>query len=173
MRVIFHAGVWDLFHTGHLSVLERSRALGDMLIVGVLTDDGAAAYKPRRPVIPQNERLAIIRSLRCVDAAFLQPGTDPSPLLESLAAIGRCPAALVHGDDWTELREGSETLERLGIELVLLPYGGGDGTTGIIERIRSPSAAGSARPRSDRPTVPTRPLVAPPRPPLPRDGAVL
>lgn len=136
MRAIYHAGVWDLFHAQHLSILERSRDLGDVLIVGVLTDDGAAAYK-RRPVIPQDERLAIIRGLRCVDAAFLQPGTDPSPVLEALAAIDRCPTAMAHGDDWTELREGGETLERLGIELVLLPYGDGPGTTGIIERVRS------------------------------------
>src|SRR5690606_26928530 len=58
MRIVYHAGVWDLFHAGHLRVLEQSKKLGDVLIVGVVTDDGAAAYKPRRPVIPQHERLA-------------------------------------------------------------------------------------------------------------------
>lgn len=147
MRIVYHAGVWDLFHAGHLSVLERSKALGDLLVVGVVTDDGAAAYK-RRPFIPQDERLAIVRALRCVDAAFLQPGTDPSPVLEALDALGLRPAVMAHGDDWSELREGMDTLERLGIELVLLPYGEGTGTTGLINRIRGtdPLAGISLRP---------------------------
>jgi glycerol-3-phosphate cytidylyltransferase len=136
MRIVYHAGVWDLFHAGHLSILQRSKELGDVLVVGVVTDVGAAAYKPRAPVISQDERLRIVSALECVDAAFLQPGTDPSPVLEALAAVGVCPSVMAHGDDWSELREGNDTLERLGIELALLPYGNGDGTTGIIRRIR-------------------------------------
>jgi cytidyltransferase-like protein len=134
-RVIYTAGVWDLFHAGHLQVLEASRRLGDLLVVGVLTDDGAAAYK-RRPVINQADRLRIVAGLRCVDAAVLQPGTDPSPVLDALAALGLRPEAMTHGDDWRELREGMGTLERLGIRLELLPYGPGPGTTGIIQRIQ-------------------------------------
>jgi glycerol-3-phosphate cytidylyltransferase len=136
MRVIYHAGVWDLFHAGHLDILERSKALGDLLVVGVVSDEGAAAYKDRAPVVSQDERLRIVSALRCVDAAYLQPGTDPTPVLELLAAQGDCPRAMVHGDDWRALREGQGTLDRLGIELVLLPYGPGRGTTGLIERIR-------------------------------------
>lgn len=135
-RIVYHAGVWDLFHAGHLQALEASRGLGDMLIVGVVTDLGAAAYKARSPVIGEAERLRIVSALACVDAAFLQPGTDPTPVLLALDALGLRPAIMAHGDDWSELREGSETLRRLGIEWRTVPYGDGAGTTGLIERIR-------------------------------------
>jgi glycerol-3-phosphate cytidylyltransferase len=121
-RVVYTAGVWDQLHAGHLNILRRSKALGDLLAVGVLTDIGTAAYKPRPPLYNEHARLEIVRSLSFVDAAFLQPGTDPSPVLLALNALGLRPAAMTHGDDWTRLKEGGETLEQLGIELVLLPY---------------------------------------------------
>lgn len=143
MRVIFTAGVFDLLHDGHLQFLRASKALGDVLVVGVLTDKGAAAYK-RTPVMDEGVRLELIRSLQFVDAAFLQPGTDPSAVLFALRGIGMTPAVMTHGDDWSTLREGNETLRVLGMELVLLPYGKGGGTTEIIERIRT--TAGRATP---------------------------
>jgi glycerol-3-phosphate cytidylyltransferase len=130
-RIVYTAGVWDLFHVGHANVLERSRKLGDVLIVGVLTDLGAAAYKPEPPVWNEHVRLEMVRSLDFVSAAFLQPGTDPSPVLRSLCGLGLCPHVMTHGDDWTELREGNETLVELGIELELLPYTPGVSTTTI------------------------------------------
>ena len=139
MRIVYTAGVWDLFHEHHLSLLERSRALGDRLVVGVVTDEGTAAYKPEPPVNREHHRLRVIQGLRCVDAAFLQPGTDPSPVLRALAAVGVVPEVMTHGDDWSELREGNETLAELGIRLVLLPYGLGGGTTAIKARIRGSS----------------------------------
>lgn len=129
-RVIYTAGVFDLFHAGHLALLEASKAgagIGGRLVVGVLTDDGAAAYKPR-PIHHEHDRLALIRSLECVDAAFLQPGTDPSPVLRALVALGVRPAAMTHGSDWSELREGMATLQELGVEYVTIPLierGGG------------------------------------------------
>src|SRR5690606_5599488 len=72
MRVIYTAGVWDLLHTGHIRFLQASRALGDRLIVGVVSDDGAAAYK-RRPIISEHDRFAMINALSCVDIAVRQP----------------------------------------------------------------------------------------------------
>lgn len=145
MRIVYTAGVWDLLHLGHLRFLAASRALGDYLIVGVVSDDGAEAYK-RRPIQDQDTRLAILRSMRCVDEAVLQETTDPSPVLRRLAADGRRPAMMTHGDDWPRLLIGHETLAELGIEWRLLPYGGGSGTTGIIRRIQnSARARGRAR----------------------------
>ncbi|MFW6030998.1 MAG: adenylyltransferase/cytidyltransferase family protein [Myxococcota bacterium] len=137
--IAYHAGVWDLLHVGHVRVLQASKAHCDVLIVGVVTDDGAAAYK-RRPIVPEHERLELVRELSCVDAAFLQPGTDPTPVLEDLHRLGVTPDEMHHGDDWSELREGAATLQRLGIDLRLLPYGDGPGTTGLIERIRAREA---------------------------------
>lgn len=137
MRVIYTAGVWDLLHTGHIRFLQASRALGDRLIVGVVSDDGAAAYK-RRPIISEHDRFAMVNALSCVDIAVRQPGTDPTPVLDMLVGDMGIPiVAMTHGDDWSELREGNKTLERYGIRLVLLPYGSGKGTTGIIHEIRT------------------------------------
>lgn len=139
MKVVFTAGVWDIFHTGHLSMLERSKCLagpGGKLVVGVVTDLGTAAYKPEPPTINEHHRLRIIQAIECVDAAFLQPGTDPSPVLRALAALGCTPDLMTHGDDWSELKEGGETLEELGVELMLLPYTPDVCTSEIRDRIR-------------------------------------
>lgn len=129
-RVIFCPGVFDLLHQGHLNILRASRELGDVLVVGVVSDRGAEAYK-RRPVQDEQTRLEVIKALRIVDAAYLQPTTDPSGLLE---VIRPRPSILTHGSDWSRLREGHATLARLGIKFVRLPYTEGISTGQLIER---------------------------------------
>lgn len=128
-------GCFDLYHEGHRAILQRAKALSGMLIVGVLTDDGAAAYK-RRPIQSELTRLGNVRDLRYVDWAVLQPGTNPTSTLQRLAALGYKPDVLFHGDDWTELREGHADLARLGIAFQLLPYTHGVSTTATIERLQ-------------------------------------
>lgn len=136
MRIVYAPGCFDLLHRGHRRFLQQSKALGDFLVVGVLSDPGVAAYK-RWPIQSQEERRGNVADLRYVDLTVLQEGTDPSPVLDRLAYLGLKPDVLTHGSDWTELREGNETLRRLGIELRIVDYGTGGGTTGIIERIRA------------------------------------
>jgi len=128
-RLIYTAGVWDLLHRGHLNLLRRSRALGDVLIVGVVSDDGAAAYK-RRPIQDEETRLAVMRALRMVDFAVLQPTTDPTPILEVFR-----PHVMTHGDDWDRLREGNDTLALLGIDFMTLPYTHGVSSTDLIREL--------------------------------------
>jgi len=115
-RIIYTAGVFDLLHTGHRNLLQRSKTLGDMLVVGVVSDAGAEAYK-RRPMQDEQTRLGNIRDLRYVDFAVLQETTDPSPVLRVIQ-----PTIMTHGDDWSALLEGNDTLAELGIRLILLPY---------------------------------------------------
>lgn len=127
--IIFVPGVWDLLHAGHLTLLHRARALADVggrgiLVVGVVSDAGVHAYKGRMPLQNAQLRVQNIGRLGFVDVVELQRTTDPTPLLERFR-----PHALVHGDDWTKLREGHQTLKRLGIEFVLLPYTPGVSTT--------------------------------------------
>jgi cytidyltransferase-like protein len=129
-RIIYTAGVWDLLHTGHLNILERSRALGDVLVVGVVSDAGVEAYKGRRPVQDERTRRAVVESLACVDLALIQPTTDPSPILEVLH-----PAVMTHSDEWERLREGHGTLERLGIEWITIPHTPEVSTTRIRARM--------------------------------------
>lgn len=123
-RVVMTSGVFDLLHRGHLNLLWRAKALGDFLVVGVVSDAGAAAYKGQVPIENVQQRIRNVERVRCVDAVALQSGTDPSELLERFR-----PDILCHGDDWTRLRAGQETVERLGIEWVLLPYTPGVSTT--------------------------------------------
>jgi bifunctional ADP-heptose synthase (sugar kinase/adenylyltransferase) len=98
----------------------------DKLVVGVVSDDGTEAYKHVRPFRNQDTRLRIIHALRCVDFALPQETTDPTPVLRALR-----PHVLFHGDDWSALKEGNETLAELGIEFVLLPYTPGVCSTDI------------------------------------------
>lgn len=116
-RVIMASGVFDLLHRGHINLLWRARQLGDVLMVGVVSDAGTEAYKGRRPVDPESARLANVQRLPFVSHAEIQHGTDPSALLERWR-----PDILVHGDDWSTLKAGQETVERLGIKWLLLPY---------------------------------------------------
>lgn len=133
-RVIYTAGVFDLLHRGHLNVLRKSRAMGDILIVGVVSDDGAEAYK-RRPIQDEATRLAVINALHMVDLAVIQPTTDPSSTIEWLIPRWGVPIAMTHGSDWDQLREGNATLDRHGIRFVRIPYTQGVSTGAIIERI--------------------------------------
>jgi glycerol-3-phosphate cytidylyltransferase len=89
-------GTFDVFHVGHLRLLERARALGDELVVGVSTDALNIAKKGRPPVFPQDERLALLAALRCVDAVFLEESLERKReyLLAHRADV------LAMGDDW-------------------------------------------------------------------------
>jgi rfaE bifunctional protein nucleotidyltransferase chain/domain len=117
MRVIYTAGVFDLLHRGHLNMLWASKQLGDVLVVGVVSDAGARAYKGRLPIENSQQRIDAIAQLGFVDMVVLQQTTDPTPVLERVR-----PDAMTHGDDWQQLREGHETLVRMGVEWVLVPY---------------------------------------------------
>jgi cytidyltransferase-like protein len=69
---IYTSGVFDLFHAGHLEALQKAKALGDYLLVGVATDEDAASYK-RTPVIPYAQRCQILASINSVDAVICGP----------------------------------------------------------------------------------------------------
>lgn len=123
-RIVMASGVFDLLHRGHINLLWRAKSLGDVLVVGVVSDAGTFAYKGRYPAHSFDTRKQAVERLGFVDAVLYQRGTDPTPLLERIQ-----PDILVHGDDWSRLKEGQETVERLGIEWVLLPYTEGISTT--------------------------------------------
>lgn len=73
-RHVLALGVFDLFHVGHLRYLQHARAQGSQLSVAVCTDAFCQQLKNRTPVVPQAQRLEIVRGLACVDRADLQPG---------------------------------------------------------------------------------------------------
>ncbi|MEN9389976.1 MAG: hypothetical protein RLZZ283_76 [Candidatus Parcubacteria bacterium] len=74
LRIVLTSGTWDLFHIGHAEYLKRAREHGDLLIVGVDSDEKVKARKgPHRPVVPENERVEILCHLRHVDVVTLKP----------------------------------------------------------------------------------------------------
>lgn len=89
-------GTFDLFHVGHLNILRRAKELGEHLIVGVSTDDLNMSKKGRFPIIPQDERLELVRACRYVDDVFYEESLEKkgSYILEHGADC------LVMGDDW-------------------------------------------------------------------------
>ena len=129
-RIVFTSGSWDMLHIGH--VLERSRALGDMLIVGVSTDELIKEYKGMPPVIPFDERLRLVQALGCVDMAVKQT------ILTEIAQLQQYNVDIVTiGDDWKDKHlDGLEWMKaQPGKEVVYLEYTPGVSTTKIKKNI--------------------------------------
>jgi len=128
VRNIITFGTFDVFHVGHLNILERAAELGDRLIVGVSTDALNFSKKQRNPVYDQDERMRIIRSLRCVDEAFFEES------LEKKAAYLREYRAdvLVMGEDWKGKFDHYGSI----CEVVYLTRTPSVSTTAVIEKIR-------------------------------------
>jgi len=128
-KTAFIGGVWDLFHVGHLNILERAAKLGK-LVVGVLTDEAAERYKPS-PVIPFEERKRIIESLRVAKTVVMQRDQNP---VQDLEKIGVIPDYIIHGTDWTRC-PGDDWVRSKGGKVIFLPYTSGVSTSEIKDRI--------------------------------------
>ncbi len=120
----------DLLHVGHLRAMQQAKALGDYLIVGVLTDEAIEKYK-RKPIIPFDERAELFASLKCVDRVVMQEDVDPTENLKVLR-----PDVLVHGDDWEEDFPGAKYMRSIGGKVIRTKYYQAQSTTKIIEQIR-------------------------------------
>jgi D-beta-D-heptose 7-phosphate kinase / D-beta-D-heptose 1-phosphate adenosyltransferase len=131
-RIVFTNGCFDLLHIGHLRYLERAKALGDILVVGVNGDSSVQRLKgSERPIFPLVERMEILSGLACVDYVISFNEDTPLELISFLK-----PHVLVKGGDWTiDTTVGKEVVEGLGGEVVILPFVEGNSTTNIIETI--------------------------------------
>lgn len=127
-RTVITFGTFDVFHVGHLRILERAGEHGDRLVVGVSTDALNASKKGRLPVYSESERIEIVAALRCVDKVFFEESLEQKG--EYIRAYGA--DVLVMGDDW----EGRfDDLSQL-CEIVYLPRTPAISTTEVIEKIR-------------------------------------
>jgi D-beta-D-heptose 7-phosphate kinase/D-beta-D-heptose 1-phosphate adenosyltransferase len=131
-RIVFTNGCFDLLHIGHVRYLEKARALGDILVVGVNSDSSVRKIKgPKRPVLPEEERTEILSGLGCVDYVTTFDESDPLKLITSLQ-----PNVLVKGGDWTkEQIVGGKVVEKSGGEVVIIPFIRGVSTSNLIETI--------------------------------------
>lgn len=128
MRRVVTFGTFDVLHVGHVLILERARALGDRLIVGVSSDELNFRKKGRRPIYSQDDRLHIISALRCVDEVFIEESLEKKGdyLRRHRASV------LVMGDDWAGRFDEFKSI----CEVVYLPRTPSISTTEIIEVIR-------------------------------------
>ncbi len=124
--VVYTSGTFDMFHSNHLKMIEYARGLGDTLIVGVSTDELVCSYK-RPPIIPFEERQAIIKALKHPDIVIPQRSLDHTELVRKLNID-----VFVVGDDWTGKYD---YLKELGVTVFYFPYGDGVSTTKIKQEI--------------------------------------
>jgi D-beta-D-heptose 7-phosphate kinase/D-beta-D-heptose 1-phosphate adenosyltransferase len=131
--IVFTNGVFDLLHPGHVRYLQRARALGDALVVGLNTDASVRRNKgPRRPVTPALERAEVLAALECVEAVVLFDEDTPADIIRAVQ-----PDILVKGADWpADQIVGRETVEARGGRVERVPVEAGHSTTAIISRIR-------------------------------------
>ena len=127
--IVYTFVVGDLWHTGHKRALHQAKALGDYLIVGVLTDEATKAYK-RELVIPFEERIELVADSKAVDEVMMQDSVDPTENLKKLDVD-----ILTHGDDWDENFPGAEYMRSIGKKALRTKYYPNQSTTKIIEKI--------------------------------------
>jgi D-beta-D-heptose 7-phosphate kinase/D-beta-D-heptose 1-phosphate adenosyltransferase len=144
-RIVFTNGCFDILHRGHTTYLDRARALGDVLVVGVNDDASVRRLKgPTRPVNRLEDRAQVLGGLASVDLVVPFADDSPERVIERVH-----PDVFVKGGDYTEddLPE-APLVRRLGGEVRLLPFVRDLSTTRIIARLRErPSSAGDpARP---------------------------
>ena len=128
MKTVITFGTFDVFHVGHVNILERAAALGDKLIVGVSSDALNFSKKGRNPVYSQEDRMKIISVLSFVDDVFLEESLEKK--LEYIQT--HSADVLVMGDDW----EGKFDMFKSYCEVVYLPRTPSISTTEIIEVVR-------------------------------------
>ena len=126
-RTVITFGTFDVFHVGHIRVLQRAAALGDRLVVGVSADALNLAKKGRAPVYSQDERMEIVASLRVVDEVFVEESLE----LKRDYIVEHGADVLVMGDDWAGKFDWVSDV----CEVVYLPRTPSVSTTGIIEHI--------------------------------------
>ena len=126
-KVGYTTGVFDMFHIGHLNVLRNAKEYCDYLIVGVSVDELVKSYKHKSPIIPYEERVAIVQGIRYVDKVVPQTSMDKFAAWEELRFD-----ALFHGDDWrgTDMyNEVERKLKEVGVDMVFLPHTEGTSST--------------------------------------------
>src|SRR5262249_5387310 len=125
-------GAFDLLHAGHLHILREASRLGDVLIVGLNSDDSVRDSKgPDRPIVPQERRAEMLLALRHVDYVHVFPEPVPMPFLEEVR-----PDVHVNGAEYGTHCIEAATVERLGGRLHLVERIADFSTTGLVNKLR-------------------------------------
>lgn len=128
-KVVFTNGCYDILHPGHVRLLERARALGDLLILALNTDDSVQRLKgPSRPILTEADRVRMVLQLAAVDAVTLFDEDTPRELIAAVL-----PDVLVKGADWAHFIAGREEVEAAGGRVEALPLEPGYSTTNLVD----------------------------------------
>jgi len=130
--LVYTVGTWDLLHVGHLALLQHCKLLGNRVAVGVASDEVVASYKPNVPVVPLEQRMEMLRALRCVD--IVRPYYE----LEYESACKELDVDIfVIGEDWGKQSHNIEVesfLKGGGKSIIQVSYHPGTSSTKIKQR---------------------------------------
>ncbi|AFH48295.1 Bifunctional sugar kinase/adenylyltransferase [Ignavibacterium album JCM 16511] len=133
-KVVFTNGCFDLIHSGHVDYLVKAKQLGDVLIVGLNTDESVRRIKgEKRPILKQDERAFIVSNLKPVDYVTFFDEDTPAEIISDLI-----PDILVKGADWSiDKIVGREVVEANGGEVKTIEFVNDQSTSKIIQTILS------------------------------------
>lgn len=145
--VVFTNGCFDILHPGHVDYLQRARALGACLVVGLNSDASVRRLKgPTRPVNDESSRALVLSALACVDFVVVFEEDTPYELIRDVA-----PDVLVKGGDWSVERiVGRDLVEGAGGRVLSIPLLAGYSTTAVIERILAANPGGGNAEQSEK-----------------------
>ena len=135
--IIYTVGTFDLLHVGHLALLNHCKTLGDVVAVGVASDEVVNLYKPNVPVVPLEQRVEMLQALSCVD--IVRP-------YHELEYVSGCKAVnvdvFVIGEDWGQKSHNLEVdayLQKMGKEIVQVSYNPRTSSTKIKQKVLAQS----------------------------------
>ena len=132
-RIGYTQGAYDMFHIGHLNLLNHAKQYCDILIVGVNSDALVKAYKKKTPIIPEEQRREIVANIKAVDSCMIVDTLDKYKILEQVHFD-----AVFIGGDWKGNPRWVKTEEELnarGVDVVFLPHTDGISSTMLREEI--------------------------------------
>lgn len=132
-KIGYTTGVFDMFHIGHLNILQKAKEECEYLIVGVSTDELVMSYKNKTPIIPFEERKKIVESIKYVDEVVKQENRDKLQAWEKLKFN-----VMFVGDDWKGkplFKETEEKFKEKGVKVIYFPYTQGTSSTILREKL--------------------------------------
>lgn len=132
-KIGYTSGVFDMFHVGHLNILRRAKEMCDFLIVGVSTDEVVQTYKKKTPIIPYDQRAAIVESIRYVDKVIPQETMDKMEIWKNNRFD-----VMFHGDEWkgTDLyNKYEQEFSKVGVTIEYLSHTDGISSSLLREKM--------------------------------------
>jgi len=138
--IVYTVGTFDLLHVGHLALLNRCKTLGDVVAVGIASDEVVNLYKPHVPVIPLNQRIEMLEALQCVDIV--------RPYYE-LEYVSGCKELMVDifviGEDWSRKQRNLDVeayLKAAGKKIIRVRYNPRTSSTKIKQAVSNQTNTG-------------------------------